>query len=239
MAVFLLKIFKYFLLITTLITFVSSVYLLTACLLQIYGLEINSHHVRVLFFLVSDQQLGLGGDLSTYLLLTMAIVLSFFSFLGCCGILTSNYCMLKSFAAIQLTIVIAIIVSNIVLQGVWRAFQPTIRDQLMKSLVNYQSLDNNTSTIDEVQRELKCCGVDSIDDWVRAGKYIPSSCCPIQVKRCDRDSAFSLSCMTLLDKSRVLKLLVLDGFVLLIPLMIALGTCCLANSLQKKDYQRV
>ena len=92
---------------------------------------------------------------------------------------------------------------------------------------SYQSSEVGSAKLilDTVQRELQCCGYDSVEDWLvekkeeagvipRGGgailqntsfnsllRRLPDSCCPVEVEDCTPDDAFSLPCRESIGKN--------------------------------------
>ena len=89
--------------------------------------------------------------------------------------------------------------------------------QSLELIHQYQAGSNGAAHIivDAVQRELQCCGYNSIDDWnlgvsMKArGKIMestlttifPVSCCPINEMVCNYDNAFITPCVDLIKES--------------------------------------
>jgi len=116
---------------------------------------------------------------------TMAIgviVIGFFifliAFLGCCGAILESYCILLSFGVV-VTIILAV---ELAFAGLAFAFKADLRDGaehgLRDALTRYNFTDPDakyTRLIDDLQWNVKCCGVNNASDW---GDRIPLSCCP-------------------------------------------------------------
>ncbi|CAL4062772.1 unnamed protein product [Meganyctiphanes norvegica] len=111
-------------------------------------------------------------------------------FLGCCGALRQNACMLNMYAVIVLVLVIA----QIVLGALILAYKDTAEDVLKKGMTEAFNKYNNgdeelKKTIDLAQHDLECCGVDGFKDWQRVltgtgSISVPDGCCVENVEDC-------------------------------------------------------
>lgn len=124
-----------------------------------------------------------------YILIVVAVIVVIISFFGCFGAVKESRCMLITYFIIVLAIFIACIVGAVLL------LQGTLEDQIKKPLLaavgKYQDNPADSDTIyvsykkmwNEVQQELKCCGVDSVSDWAQItvwdveGTNKPRGCC--------------------------------------------------------------
>merc|ERR1712200_222239 len=104
-----------------------------------------------------------------YILIAVAVIVSLISFFGCCGAIKENKCMLITYFVILIAIFIAGIVGAVLtFQG---KLDEKIKDPLKRSMKYYE--EDSTDTQDEafnniwneVQKELKCCGIDDAMDW--------------------------------------------------------------------------
>jgi len=129
---------------------------------------------------INDQ----GGDISGFdigvyasapiILIVIAVIVTIIAFFGCCGAIKENKCMLITYFVILLALFIGMIVGAVlVLQG---KFDDQIKSPLLDSIKKYK--DEPTSSQPKelafkevwqtVQKELKCCGVNSAADWKTA-----------------------------------------------------------------------
>jgi len=108
---------------------------------------------------------------AAFILLVVSGLVVLISFLGCCGAVKKNKCMLATYFTLILAMFIMMVVG--VVLGYSGDLENTIRKPLKKALSKYR--DDVTEATDplyayktawnEVQQELRCCGVDSVEDW--------------------------------------------------------------------------
>eukprot|EP00088_Acartia_fossae_P023820 TRINITY_DN2481_c0_g1_i3.p1 TRINITY_DN2481_c0_g1~~TRINITY_DN2481_c0_g1_i3.p1 ORF type:complete len:274 (+),score=63.35 TRINITY_DN2481_c0_g1_i3:74-895(+) len=138
-----------------------------------------------------------GFDLGIYagapiILIVAGVITSIIAFLGCCGAIKENKCMLISYFVIILAVFIGCIVGAVlVYQG---KFDEQIKTPLKDSIKYYKDDAKSGSKEDAykqvwntIQEELKCCGVSGVSDWDQAGANIggagwtvgnkPEGCC--------------------------------------------------------------
>lgn len=121
-----------------------------------------------------------------YILIAVAVIVALIAFFGCCGAIKENKCMLITYFVIMLAIFIAGIVGAVL------TFQGTLEDQiknpLKESIKYYKPTSEETQDVaykniwNEIQHELKCCGVDDASDWAvvtdfPSGYTKPVGCC--------------------------------------------------------------
>ncbi|XP_034551167.1 CD63 antigen [Notolabrus celidotus] len=110
----------------------------------------------------------------------VGVVIFFIAFFGCCGAWKENYCMVTMFAVL-LSLVIIVQIAAAIAGYVFRNKLSTIvQDSLVDMIDKYNSTSQFKETVDKLQEDLKCCGVNSSADW-RAfkpdRKSVPDSCC--------------------------------------------------------------
>ncbi|CAG03950.1 unnamed protein product [Tetraodon nigroviridis] len=116
-------------------------------------------------------------------IIAVGVVIFFVAFFGCCGAWKENYCMITTFA-ILLTLVIIVEIAAAIAGYIFR-------NSLTDMISNYK---NGTAdfrkTLDKMQEDLKCCGVNSSADWrsfALDGNSVPDSCCINVTKDCGKN----------------------------------------------------
>merc|ERR1712002_868896 len=99
-------------------------------------------------------------------ILIAGICILLLGFLGCCGALKENSCMLQTYAGIVLLLFIAEVVLGVLILVYSDKAESIITDAMKDSFNKYGGDDTSlTKSLDAAQHELKCCGVDSYKDW--------------------------------------------------------------------------
>ncbi|KAB5523511.1 hypothetical protein PHYPO_G00153370 [Pangasianodon hypophthalmus] len=134
-----------------------------------------------------------------YLLIVVGSILAIMGFLGCCGAITENKCMLLIFFIIVLIIFIAEVAGAIVVL----VFKPLAKDifvSLNENFVkairkDYGDQKDFTAVLNNTMIQLKCCGFNNYTDFdgspfESSTKLYPEPCCPGSNK-CDLSTAES------------------------------------------------
>jgi len=112
---------------------------------------------------------------AAYILLVVSFLVVLISFFGCFGAVKESKCMLGTYFTLILAMFIVMVIGAVL--GYSGNLEKTIKDPLKQALSHYR--DNATAENDpasyayknawnEVQTELKCCGVDNVEDWAGA-----------------------------------------------------------------------
>jgi len=130
-------------------------------------------------------------------------IILFIAFMGCCGTLRESKCMMmtySTFLGIILILEVALAVGIYMNQDDIKTW---VKDGLEKSLKEYNNDDTIRQVWDDMQKNLKCCGVNSYADW---GINVPSSCCANQ-ENCSNlfGTGVSLLANQLTDKEVIYK----------------------------------
>jgi len=163
---------------------------------------------NILFFMVGCGIIGLGcymyfemkdylsflGDTgfvdATIGFIVVGVILTIVSFFGICAVCTNNSCMFKGFGCLMLLVVIAEFGIAIAILILKVDAEEAISDAMNNSLNDYGNGTKTevTSSWDNIQHDLKCCGVDRYTDWknttfnqqgntTKYGDDVPDSCC--------------------------------------------------------------
>jgi len=127
--------------------------------------------------------------------LIAGLLILLLGFLGCCGALKENSCMLKTYAAIVLVLFIAELVLGILIFIYTDKAEKIIKDGMADQFNKYNGEDTHlTESLDQVQHELECCGIENYMDWKNFtyGKEtndVAKGCCIEQTEDCNKDMA--------------------------------------------------
>lgn len=157
------------------------------------------------------------------------------SFLGCCGAVRESPCLLSSFAAFILILLLSELVVAILLSGV--NFEQLTADALRAEL-NKRNETAPYNAIDDIQIQLKCCGVTGINDYPDMTK-LPYSCCPNHGSHdtCQSHDAYQQPCMTPVRdrlKPSLYTAATAAIIVALIQLGAVIGSCCLVRAFRRE-----
>lgn len=94
--------------------------------------------------------------------------------LGCYGAIRESYTMLMAFAVCLLVIFIIELAVGIAAAVYKNEVHKGLRTLMKKSLDNYENNESDRIAWDDLQKKLKCCGVDRSTDWEVKR---PPSCC--------------------------------------------------------------
>jgi len=118
-----------------------------------------------------------------------AVLLCIVLLIGCAGAIKMSYSLLSGFTLIMF---LFFITSSCIASYMFSEKKDPFMDTLVKEkIADYYENRNSIFNIiiDVVQRDLKCCGFKSFDDW---SEMFPSSCCPKQF--CTSNNIFKENC---------------------------------------------
>lgn len=142
------------------------------------------------------------------LMIASGIIVAIIGFVGCCGAIKKNTCMLMSYAILIFLIFILEIAAG--------AYAYTKKDKVEKDLeTNLKDVINNsygqeldadkllTEAVDWFQQKVECCGIQTYEDWKRTAWYkntsiptkdkrqVPRSCCRTESATCNKNARTS------------------------------------------------
>jgi len=131
-----------------------------------------------------------GGMLTLPVIVLLAgLAILLLGFLGCCGAMKENSCMLKTYALIVMVLVIAQIVLGILI-FVYRGEAEVILTDSMKSAMGRYGTGDSAldESVDAAQHELECCGILNYTDWQNFNYTgVADGCCKEMQKGCGDD----------------------------------------------------
>jgi len=179
------------------------------------------------------------------ILIAAGVIVALIGFLGCCGALKKNKCMLLSFAICIVLIFILQLAGGIYAYTKSDALQKDLAmglDQMWKQYGNTNTTADKefTEAVDWFQENVKCCGVNGPGDWSKA-TYVnspPGSCCKTKGCKPDSKSVYQQGCLDKgkeYVKSQIFKV---GGVLIGIGVIQLLGiifSCCLSRAIDADE----
>lgn len=159
------------------------------------------------------------------LLLAIGVIIMVLGFLGCCGAIKENKCMLLLFFIGLLLIFILLLAAGIVGAVGEKKSQDWVKEQLQKLLPLDKQSEDVQSDIQKLEEEGKCCGIiNGPSDW---GNKIPSSCNCVdksaQCKTAEGREVYSKPCSDFVEKLIRQNLSVVLGIAFAIAVLMLFG----------------
>jgi CD63 antigen len=131
-------------------------------------------------------------DLVPMIVIAIGVFIFVISFVGCCGAMQGNICLLETYSIFMLILVLF----QVVLACLVLLFSNDIRrdsaisfNRLWKSRAYSKS---STMMMDLIQENLECCGSNNALDYTI--NTIPISCCKQGTEFCTPETAYSIGC---------------------------------------------
>lgn len=176
--------------------------------------------------------------------------------IGCCGAMKEKKWLLLLYAFLVMMIFILEIASGIMAYSQRDKVIGKIENTVNKTItLDYGEKDKGklTEAVDNVQQELKCCGVTSPQDWQKSNWYrstgkhkneeVPESCCKTKGPKCSEkgktDAIYQEGCSQALQDFAKRKMAVIGGIGLGIAILQILGiifAICLYRSI---GYEKI
>lgn len=138
-------------------------------------------------------------DGATIVLLILGAAISIISFLGCCGAITGNDFMLRTFSFILTLLLILEVISVVLVFTFKKRIRQTMESGLKEAIQKYDEKDDKpiTKMIDDIQSRFACCGANNFTDWesnslIQPGT-LPLSCCKESTEICHVDGPHYMS----------------------------------------------
>ncbi|XP_033760029.1 tetraspanin-7-like [Pecten maximus] len=189
---------------------------------------------------------------SPYVLIGVGAVIVLVGSLGCCCTIKGNSILLYMYA-VFLVVVFIVELSAGAAGFVYQSkLESGFKEGLEKALHKYKVDTEITGAMDDLQSQLKCCGIHSYSDWVNRttttdGK-IPTSCC-IDLNKCSSEPLpenvkdwFSKGCYSTVVDFMQSNMGLIGGVALGISFFQVFGallSCCLARNINKAKYEQV
>ncbi|XP_077456959.1 tetraspanin 36 [Stigmatopora argus] len=180
----------------TVLLFISLVFWAAGAGLAYVGAQILNSFGTYDSFVQDEHQYVL---IPAVVIICISILMFAFGLLGCCATIRESKVGLSFFFLIIMVMFaaeVAVLVLSLIYQG-------KINGQLENSMTNtFSKYGSDTSTVDNLQTQLQCCGVSNYTSWFNTTWYqshngtVPKSCCKNN----------SISCTGRLDQLNMLNL---------------------------------
>lgn len=177
-------------------------------------------------------------------LIVVGSIIFVIAFFGCCGAIRESHCMTITFAAFLLTLLIVQIAIGIYVFVVYKESNIDVKTVYSKIFKDYWASDAQRDTVDIVQKNLKCCGIDSYNDFSfnnpNMNGTIPSTCCdhPSKNGMCSERDAYPHGCANAIKDLLIKAGKIIGGVALGIASVEFIGiifSLCLANSIKEME----
>ncbi|CAL1270075.1 unnamed protein product [Larinioides sclopetarius] len=173
------------------------------------------------------------------ILIVIGCIIFVLAFLGCCGAVRENSCMVTTFGVL-LFIIFVVEIAGAATAYMYRGqFQTLLKDNMNKTIS--QNKSDAATVWDEMQIELKCCGVDGPKDYVDNNLQVPNSCCGKSATQCSETNAYQNGCYKELLEKIKNKIGIVGGVAIGIGVVELIGVMfawCLSSAI-KKEYEGV
>lgn len=99
------------------------------------------------------------------IILIVGLIIVIIGFLGCCGAMKGSSCMLKTYAFIIIVMLIAEVTLGILLLVYPKQAEDIIKSGMEDVFKEYGTNEATDKSVDAIQSDLHCCGVNGYDDW--------------------------------------------------------------------------
>lgn len=113
----------------------------------------------------AQERIGQIGTDPMLVFLMLGLLLSLLCLTGCVGALRENYCLMRIFSALVLTMVAAQVLAAILAYSLQDKIVGVLRSSMLMAISRYQDDLDMRFITDEIQTGLQCCGADNYRDW--------------------------------------------------------------------------
>jgi len=167
------------------------------------------------------------------------------SFLGCCGAIRESYRMLHTYSVLIFLCIVAQCVGAYFVLRYHHDMSKYAEDGIRAALEAYDfnkgPTDPANRAINEMQKQLQCCGAKGRHDWdirIQTTDVYPQSCCKTNgtnADGCSLENTWNKGCVEAI-KDLLTTTIGSLGFIaigfILIQLLILISSCCLAREYQ-------
>ncbi|XP_044271316.1 tetraspanin-8-like [Tribolium madens] len=114
--------------------------------------------------------------------IAVGVIIFGIAFLGCCGAIKENGCMLTTYAVIMIVLLILQIVLGamafVAIKNDDKTLDKKVKEVVKDTFDDYikNPTEEKRKVIDTIQEDFECCGVDGSTYWTSHLKDVPASC---------------------------------------------------------------
>lgn len=155
------------------------------------------------------------------LMIAIGVIIMVLGFLGCCGAIRENRCMLLLFFISLLIIFILLLAAGILGAVSESKVKDWVKDRLEVLIPLSKQSSEVIADLEALQGELKCCGIlKGAEDWTK----IPDSCrCNATVPDCNSSGVYSTTCTTQITRLMEKNMEVVLGIAFAIAILLIFG----------------
>lgn len=173
------------------------------------------------------------------ILIVVGVIIFILAFLGCCGAIRENYCMIMTFGILLFLVFVIEIAGGITAYVNRNELENVLKTNMQDSIK--QARGDAKKIWDEMQSKWHCCGVGNYTDY--AGN-LPLSCCPddkVEEQVCPVKDVYQSGCFDKMLDAMKNAIGVIGGVAIGIAVIELIGVMfswCLASAI-KKEYEGV
>nr|BAN20637.1 tetraspanin, putative [Riptortus pedestris] len=204
--------------------------------LAILGIGIYMNIQGKTFREVLDGQL----TVSTILLIVVGGSVFLIAFFGCCGAIREDPCCLNTYGVILSAILLCQVAVGVIAFVYKNQVQTSLNNYIEKEFLNATRGDQESiNIVNGIQKDIKCCGLDGPNYWIKHSSEIPPSCCGGK-SSCTANDAFSDGCKDKAVTTIVGFLYIMGIAAIAVGVVELLGVIfafCLASSIKRREMR--